>query len=109
MKKITAEDLKDKKLDEIIMVLFHKIDELVDAFNEHTKPVEMPPHHFGSLEMPPSLDNLPISATRYDGGTHQQPPTDGLYVGNCQHESNGMVYTSNPPQYKCTKCGQFYR
>lgn len=25
-----------------------------------------------------------------------------------EHESDGMVYTSNPPQYKCKKCGEFY-
>lgn len=27
----------------------------------------------------------------------------------CKHESDGMCYLSNPPQYKCIRCGQFYR
>jgi hypothetical protein len=27
----------------------------------------------------------------------------------CRHESDGMIYTSNPPQNKCKKCGAFYR
>lgn len=34
---------------------------------------------------------------------------DKLSVDVCQHESDGNVYTSNPPQYKCKKCGEFYR
>lgn len=28
---------------------------------------------------------------------------------SCEHELDGMVYLSNPPQFKCKKCGQFYR
>lgn len=28
---------------------------------------------------------------------------------NCQHEFDGNIYTSNPPQNKCKKCGDFYR
>ncbi len=27
----------------------------------------------------------------------------------CQHKSDGLVYTSKPPQSKCRKCGEFYR
>lgn len=27
----------------------------------------------------------------------------------CQHENDGMIYTSIPPQNKCKKCGEFYR
>lgn len=27
----------------------------------------------------------------------------------CSHESDGLIYTSNPPQNKCKLCGQFYR
>ena len=27
----------------------------------------------------------------------------------CKHESDGLRYTSNPPQNKCKKCGKFYR
>lgn len=27
----------------------------------------------------------------------------------CKHESNGVVYTSMPPQYKCKHCGVFFR
>ena len=27
----------------------------------------------------------------------------------CDHESDGQVYTSNPPCNKCKKCGEFYR
>ncbi|UCC74959.1 MAG: hypothetical protein JSV86_10535 [Gemmatimonadota bacterium] len=27
----------------------------------------------------------------------------------CVHESDGRVYTSMPPQYRCAKCGKFYR
>ncbi len=27
----------------------------------------------------------------------------------CDHKSDGTVYTSNPPQNKCKKCGEFYR
>lgn len=26
----------------------------------------------------------------------------------CNHEHNGMMYMSNPPKYKCKKCGDFY-
>lgn len=26
----------------------------------------------------------------------------------CQHEDDGTVLTSLPPQYKCKKCGSFY-
>lgn len=28
---------------------------------------------------------------------------------NCKHVSDGMIYTSNPPQNKCVKCREFYR
>jgi hypothetical protein len=28
---------------------------------------------------------------------------------HCNHESDGMIYTSNPPKNKCKKCGEFYR
>ncbi len=28
---------------------------------------------------------------------------------HCDHESDGLIYTSNPPQNKCKKCGEFYR
>jgi hypothetical protein len=27
----------------------------------------------------------------------------------CNHESDGLIYNSNPPQNKCKKCGEFYR
>ncbi len=27
----------------------------------------------------------------------------------CDHESDGLTYTSNPTQNKCLKCGEFYR
>jgi hypothetical protein len=27
----------------------------------------------------------------------------------CQHESDGNMRLSHPPQYKCIKCGEFYR
>ncbi len=27
----------------------------------------------------------------------------------CQHESEEIGYTSNPPQNRCKKCGEFYR
>jgi hypothetical protein len=27
----------------------------------------------------------------------------------CYHESDGLIYCSNPPQNKCIKCGDFYR
>ena len=27
----------------------------------------------------------------------------------CQHESDDCAYLSNPVQYKCIKCGEFYR
>lgn len=26
----------------------------------------------------------------------------------CNHESDGMIYTSNPPKQKCIKCKEFY-
>lgn len=29
-------------------------------------------------------------------------------INRCQHESDGLIYTSNPPQNKCKKCGEFY-
>ena len=51
MKKITEEDLKGKELAEIIVVLLHKIDELVDAVNKHTKQVEIPPYQFTGLDV----------------------------------------------------------
>ena len=28
-----------------------------------------------------------------------------LETKKCDHVSDGVVYTSNPPQYKCSKCG----
>lgn len=27
----------------------------------------------------------------------------------CEHQSDGAIYTSNPPQNKCRICGEFYR
>lgn len=27
----------------------------------------------------------------------------------CHHESDGLIYTNNPPQNKCIKCKEFYR
>jgi len=27
----------------------------------------------------------------------------------CKHESDGLIYTSDPPQYKCIHCGVFFR
>lgn len=30
-------------------------------------------------------------------------------VEKCLHKPDGNAYTSNPPQYKCKKCGEFYR
>ncbi len=30
-------------------------------------------------------------------------------VDRCQHESDGIIYTSNPPQNKCVKCGELYK
>ena len=27
----------------------------------------------------------------------------------CQHKSDGLLYTSNPPYLKCVKCGKLYR
>jgi hypothetical protein len=27
----------------------------------------------------------------------------------CEHESDGQIYCSLPPQNKCKKCGKFYR
>jgi t-SNARE complex subunit (syntaxin) len=27
----------------------------------------------------------------------------------CAHKSDGLIYTSNPPQNKCIYCGEFYR
>ncbi len=32
-----------------------------------------------------------------------------LEVGNKPCESDGMIYTSMPPQYKCKHCGKFWR
>jgi hypothetical protein len=26
----------------------------------------------------------------------------------CNHESDGLIYTSNPPKNKCVKCREFY-
>lgn len=26
----------------------------------------------------------------------------------CNHESDGLIYTSNPPKNKCVKCKEFY-
>jgi len=37
-------------------------------------------------------------------------PKSGSYgLILCEHESDGHVYTSYPPQMKCRKCGDFYR
>lgn len=30
------------------------------------------------------------------------------YITPCEHESDAKVYFSNPVQYKCNKCGEFY-
>jgi hypothetical protein len=27
----------------------------------------------------------------------------------CEHESDGLIYTSNPPKNKCVKCEEFYQ
>lgn len=27
----------------------------------------------------------------------------------CDHENDGLLYTSMPPQYKCKLCGAFYK
>lgn len=26
----------------------------------------------------------------------------------CKHEPDGMLYLSDPPKFKCAKCGDFY-
>jgi hypothetical protein len=30
-------------------------------------------------------------------------------LNKCTHESDGLSYTSNPPQSRCVKCKEFYR
>lgn len=30
-------------------------------------------------------------------------------VKSCDHEDDGNIYASNPPQNKCKKCGEFYK
>lgn len=36
---------------------------------------------------------------------YKLPPPRTL---TCAHESDGLLYTSHPPQYKCAQCGVFY-
>jgi len=44
-------------------------------------------------------------------GLHKQEVLDGYSAAicDCKHESDGMIYTSHPPQNKCKICGMFYR
>jgi hypothetical protein len=30
-------------------------------------------------------------------------------LNKCTHESDGLSYTSNPPQSRCVKCKEFYK
>lgn len=32
----------------------------------------------------------------------------GLLPKECEHESDGLVYTSNPVKYRCKKCNEFF-
>lgn len=27
----------------------------------------------------------------------------------CEHQGDGLIYWSNPPQSKCAKCGKYFR
>lgn len=44
----------------------------------------------------PDLDNVKIKL-------------QSMIDSYCEHEDDGMIYTSNPPQNKCKKCREFYR
>lgn len=35
-------------------------------------------------------------------------PTEVEKPESCRHESDGSVYLSDPPQYRCVKCFKFY-
>lgn len=42
----------------------------------------------------------------------QRPLIDkiqSMIDSDCQHESDGLIYTSNPIKYRCKKCREFYR
>ena len=30
-------------------------------------------------------------------------------IEECEHESDGMCFLTNPPQYKCCKCGELFK
>lgn len=71
------------------------------------------------------IDEIKFWAKR-SAGLAEENPCDHLFVllqddpecikcgvayaeEDCEHENDGMVYCSNPPQNKCKKCGEFYR
>lgn len=61
----------------------------------------------------PELEHLLSAINRMAAELRFYMTLQGCHVWQndekCEHESDGMIYCSNPPQNKCTKCGEFYR
>lgn len=101
-----------------IKLIAEKLNELVDAVNKLNEPVEMPPYNpnwksDGSFIIPSGITQCGrcgyVFSGEHDCLLKDLVACDKNNQLNCQHESDRLVYTSNPPQNKCKLCGQFYR
>ncbi len=60
----------------------------------------------------PTKQSLIEAQIEYWQKLRDEPVTEYLcdkVATDCQHESNGLTYMTNPPQNKCLKCWEFYR
>lgn len=57
----------------------------------------------------PQLPTTPIDELVKIKGWLSELQNKGGSETECVHESDGKIYTSLPPQYRCIKCRSYYR